>query len=131
MQIQPTQTRKNTLDNADVAIQAAQSFYIQKQKYFASEKKGIILASLKKLNEEQINSLDNLSFKNPTAIFLVSFFFGWFGVDRFMLGQIGLGIVKLITFGGVGFWWLIDLFFVISKTKEQNFTKLRDAVSFF
>ncbi len=33
---------------------------------------------------------------------------GMFGFDRFYRGQIGLGILKLITVGGVGVWWLID-----------------------
>lgn len=40
---------------------------------------------------------------------LISFFVGWFGIDRFYLGYTGLGILKLITFGGCGIWYLIDL----------------------
>ena len=39
---------------------------------------------------------------------LISFFVGWFGIDRFYLGYTGLGILKLITFGGCGIWYLID-----------------------
>lgn len=43
---------------------------------------------------------------------LISFFVGWFGIDRFYLGYTGLGILKLITFGGCGIWYLIDLIMI-------------------
>jgi len=40
---------------------------------------------------------------------LISLFVGSLGIDRFYLGYTGLGVVKLITLGGCGIWWLIDL----------------------
>ena len=40
--------------------------------------------------------------------FLLWFIFGALGVHRFYMGDIGIGILQLLTFGGSGFWWLID-----------------------
>lgn len=49
------------------------------------------------------------------AILIVSIFVGALGIDRFMLGHVGLGILKLITLGGCGIWWLIDVILVATK----------------
>ena len=58
--------------------------------------------------------------KDPTTILVISFFLGGVGIDRFVLGQTVLGLLKLFTFGGCGIWWFIDLFLVMGATKEIN-----------
>lgn len=39
---------------------------------------------------------------------IISWTVGFLGADRIYRGEIGLGILKLITIGGLGVWWLVD-----------------------
>lgn len=56
--------------------------------------------------------------KDYTTALLLSLFVGTFGVDRFYLGQTGLGVAKLLTFGGCGIWYLID--FILIAMRKVN-----------
>jgi hypothetical protein len=67
---------------------------------------------------------------NPTrsqsTAFLLSYFAGIFGADRFYLGQTVLGIAKLLTCGGLGFWWMIDVVLIgTGKMRDNEGNSLR------
>ena len=57
---------------------------------------------------------------NWVLVLLMSIFFGAIGVDRFIMGKVGTGILKLITFGGFGIWWFVDVILVASKYDFKN-----------
>ena len=46
--------------------------------------------------------------------FLLCFFLGVFGAHRFYAGKIGTGILELLTFGGLGIWWLVDMILILT-----------------
>jgi len=59
--------------------------------------------------------------RNFLTALLLSIFLGTLGIDRFYMGYIGLGVLKLVTGGGCGIWWLIDVILIATKQlKDVN-----------
>lgn len=80
-----------------------------------------IRSQLEKLDDSKFALLQSLNYKNPTTILIFSIFLGHFGVDRFILGQTGLGVLKLLTCGGLGVWTIIDWFLVMGISRDLNY----------
>jgi len=57
--------------------------------------------------------------KDWLVCLMLSIFVGKFGIDRFYLGKIGTGVLKLITFGGFGIWWLIDIILIVTDNMKD------------
>ena len=56
---------------------------------------------------------------------IFNFVLGIYGVDRFARGQIGLGLLKMLTSGGFGFWYLADLVVAILLNRMSDLTATR------
>jgi TM2 domain-containing membrane protein YozV len=104
-------------DKADI-------FIMTNAKYFPPEKIYLIKEKIIAQDNNRLTALSSIGFKDPMTILLISIFLGSFGIDRFMLGDIGLGIVKLLTLGGCGIWTIIDWFLIQNKTRELNFNSI-------
>ena len=93
-------------------------------KYFPTEQVQYIRQRLEALPEQQLSMLYAISFQDPMMMLIISLFGGSLGIDRFILGQVGLGIGKLLTCGGCGIWAIVDWFLIMDATRQSNAQKL-------
>jgi len=64
--------------------------------------------------------------KDWTVALVLSIVVGYLGVDRFYLGYVGLGVLKLLTGGGCGIWWLVDIILIaMDKLPDSQGRPLR------
>jgi TM2 domain-containing membrane protein YozV len=94
---------------------------------FPSEKLMLMRNQLEKVDDNKLMVIQSIEYKDPTTLLIVSILIGGLGIDRFMLGQTGMGIGKLLTCGGVGIWTIIDWFSIKKATKELNYQKFSQA----
>jgi TM2 domain-containing membrane protein YozV len=104
--------------------QKVDMYVMTNQKFFPAEKIMYLKEKLKSMDEEKFTMISTIELKNPTTLLLFSLFLGGLGVDRFMLGDTGIGILKLLTAGCCGVLTMIDWFTISNKTRELNFNNL-------
>jgi TM2 domain-containing membrane protein YozV len=80
------------------------------------------------MDESKWVYVQTLQFKDPTISLIISILIGALAIDRFLIGDIGLGIAKLLTCGGLGIWVIVDWFLIMGRTKEKNFEMFQQIV---
>ncbi len=70
-------------------------------------------------NETYIGQI-TVSKRHYLVVFFFSMMWGIFGVDRFYLGKVWTGILKLLTLGGFGIWLIVDLASILSGTVRDK-----------
>lgn len=104
-------------------------FLTQNRKYLPKGKMPIIRETLMGLSETQLKNVlmaGDSEFKDPTVALVLSLFLGGLGVDRFYIGDTGLGVAKLLTVGGLGVWTVVDWFVIMKRTRNNNYKELMD-----
>ncbi|KAK6630413.1 hypothetical protein RUM43_014758 [Polyplax serrata] len=51
---------------------------------------------------------------------IYSILLGFLGMDRFSLAQTGTAVGKLLTLGGVGIWWLVDVVLLVTGSLQPE-----------
>ncbi len=94
-------------------------------KYFESYLVPQIRERLLQMDDSKFTRVLSTNLKEPTISLIVSLMGGHWGIDRFVIGDVGLGIAKLLTCGGLGIWTIVDWFLIMGRTREVNYTKLQ------
>ncbi len=97
-------------------------------KFFESFHLQAIREALLQADDSKFMRLQIMNLKDPTTMLIISLIGGHFGIDRFVIGDTGIGVAKLLTCGGLGIWTIIDWFLIMGRTREVNFDKFRMAL---
>jgi TM2 domain-containing membrane protein YozV len=105
--------------------QKVDMFIMSNGKYFEGHQLNAVRERLLAMDDSNWSMLSTIQFKEPTTILIISILAGQLGIDRFMIGDTGLGVGKLLTCGGLGIWTIIDWFMIQKATREKNIEKIQ------
>ena len=104
--------------------QKVDMFMMMNNKYIPESQILFVRERLLAADDSKEGLLHAIQFKDPIITLVLSLLTGNLGIDRFFIGDTGLGVAKLITCGGLGIWTIIDWFLIMNATREKNFARL-------
>ena len=108
--------------------QKVDMFIVTDSKYFEGHHLNQIREKLLTLDDSKWVMIQAANLKDPVITLVISIVGGSLGIDRFFIGDTGLGIAKLLTCGGLGVWQIVDWFLIMGRTREVNMTRLQQAM---
>jgi TM2 domain-containing membrane protein YozV len=108
--------------------QKVDMYLIANAKSFEAHQIGYLRDMLLQADDSKFVMLQMANTKDPTIMIIISILAGGLGVDRFMLGETGLGLAKLLTCGGLGIWTIVDWFLIMGHTREINMQRVQMAL---
>lgn len=105
--------------------QKVDMFIMTNGKFFQGHHLNYIRERLLAADDSKWAIIQSIELKDPTTILIVSIFVGHWGIDRFLIGDTGLGVGKLLTCGGLGIWLIVDWFLIMDATRQKNMEKLQ------
>ncbi len=92
------------------------AYIMANQANFPDERIPYLKEKLAAADDAKFELITSTKLKNPVVLLVISLFLGFLGVDRFMLGNIGYGIVKIL-FCWIGILTIVDWFLIMKKNK--------------
>jgi TM2 domain-containing membrane protein YozV len=108
--------------------QKVDMFLMSYGKYFNAYNLGSLREQMVKLDDSKLVMLQAANIKDPTIVLIISIVGGSLGIDRFFIGDTGLGLAKLLTCGGLGIWAMVDWFLIMGRTREVNMQRIQQVL---
>lgn len=103
-------------------------YLVTNARFFEPTAIPIIKQKLEQAKPDTLMTLQAIELKDPTIILIISLLLGSLGIDRFMLEDTGMGVLKLLTGGCCGILTIIDWFTVMKKARQMNLAKISQVV---
>ena len=117
--------RVGNLKTKKMDAQKVDMYIMTNSKFFESHQLTMIRERLLSIDDSKWAVLSTIQFKDPTTSLIVSILAGGLGIDRFLIGDTGLGVGKLLTCGGFWIWTIVDWFQIQKATREKNLQKIQ------
>lgn len=108
--------------------QQVDQYLIQYGRYFENHHVPRIREQLLNVDESKWANVLAADLKDPLIMMMLSLTGGTLGIDRFVNGETGLGVGKLLTCGGFGIWVIVDWFMIMGAVRERNVMNLQQAL---
>lgn len=108
--------------------QKVDMFMMMNGKFFESYQLHAIREQLLQADDSRWAMVQAQAYKDPTTSLIISILAGTLGIDRFYIGDTGMGIGKLLTLGGCGIWAIVDYFMIMGATREKNMEAFQKAM---
>lgn len=105
--------------------QKVDMYILANAKFFEGHQINYIRERLIAMDDSKWVMISTLQLKDPTTSLIISILAGSLGIDRFLIGDTGMGIGKLLTCGGLGIWAIVDWFLIQGATREKNMQKIQ------
>lgn len=105
--------------------QKVDMYLMTNAKFFQAQHLTYIREKLITADDSKWMMIQSVELKDPTTILIVSILAGGLGIDRFLIGDTGLGVAKLLTCGGLGVWTIVDWFLIMDIARQKNMEKLQ------
>ncbi|NDV65459.1 TM2 domain-containing protein [Bacteroides sp. 224] len=89
-------------------------------KNFNHQDMKVIREELEKLDDSKWYLIEGIEFQKPFGVFLIAIFLG---LERFLLEDYALAVLKVITLNGFFVWWFLDIFSAEERARTYNFNK--------
>jgi TM2 domain-containing membrane protein YozV len=105
--------------------QKVEMYLMSNGKYFEGYQLPLLREMLIKADDSRFYALQAAGLKDPILMLIISLLAGGLGIDRFILGDTGLGLGKLLTCGGLGIWAIVDWFMIMERTRQVNYMRMQ------
>lgn len=109
-------------------IEKVEAYISSIEKYMPREKIMFLRERLEAMDDKRFAYISTFTFKNPVVTQILTFPLGFLGVDRFIIGDVGLGVLKLLTCGGFGILTIWDWCTMYRRTQEVNYSKIMSMI---
>ncbi len=96
------------------------AFVAAKGDWFDASVLESVKTKLAGLSETSFTAAINEDYRDPDQMLI----WALVGIDRFFLDDTVMGVIKVVTGGGFGIWWIIDLFSIKKRTLAYNYDLL-------